>query len=264
MANGNNTSRFPWCERCVAIIPCLNEGQTIGAVVMEAKRFVNTILVIDDGSFDGTAEEAQRAGALVIRHAMRQGKGSALSSGLHRARELGFQWAVLLDGDGQHLPGEMPVLFGYAEEHDVAMVIGNRMAGMGEMPWLRRQVNRWMSRRISKMAGVFLPDTQCGFRLVCLEAFAAVRLSAREYEIESDLTLQFIRQGFRVGSAPVTAVYRRERSKIRPVRDTWRWFLWWRENAGKTRQLGEERNGNDGKKNNRTDRSDTRTGTGDG
>src|SRR5579871_5600155 len=151
---------------CAAVIPCLNEALTIAELVAEVRRHVPSVLVIDDGSNDDTSDRAKSAGADVIRHRMPCGKGAALQSGWERARRNGFEWVLMLDGDGQHWAGDIPAFFEVAERNGAELIVGNRMDNPDGMPWLRRNVNRWMSKRISKLAGLHLPDSQCGFRLM--------------------------------------------------------------------------------------------------
>ncbi|HKS36646.1 MAG TPA: glycosyltransferase family 2 protein [Verrucomicrobiae bacterium] len=216
-----------WPSACAVVIPCLDEAATIGSIVREVRALLPTVIVPDDGSTDATASLAAEAGAEVIRHEKRCGKGTALAAGWQRARERGFNWALSLDGDGQHAPADIPAFLKCAEKTSAKLVVGNRMMNPAAMPWLRRQVNQWMSRRISRMTGQELPDTQCGFRLMHLGTWAQVHLEADHFEIESELLSKFIAAGHRVEFVPIQVIYRNERSKIRPMRDTRRWFRWW-------------------------------------
>ncbi len=221
-----------WRASCAAIIPCFNEAPSIGGLVESVRRHVSSIFVIDDGCTDNTAELAGRAGASIIRHSQNLGKGAALQSGWNRARTEGFQWVLILDGDGQHSPDEIPVFLAAAERNSAALIVGNRLHEPERMPWVRRQVNRWMSRQLSKAAGQELPDSQCGFRLINLVALSSVRIRTQHFEIESEVLLAFARHGYRIEFVPVSALYKGEQSKIHPLRDTWRWFRWWRKCAG--------------------------------
>ena len=162
-----------------AVIPCFNEGATLAPLVAGVRRFLPRVLVVDDGSTDDTSSRAAGAGARVIRHEKNSGKGAALRSGLSRALAEGFEWAVTLDGDGQHAPEDLPVLLNCASQTGAPLVIGNRMNDARKMPWLRRRVNLWMSRQLSRRAGRDLPDTQSGFRLIHLPPWAIAAAQIR-------------------------------------------------------------------------------------
>ncbi len=216
-----------WARQCVAVIPCFNEAGRIVEVVHGVQRYLPTVLVVDDGSTDATAERALAAGAEVLRQPANHGKGAALRAGWQAAREHGFAWALTLDGDGQHAPEEIPAFFDCAERTGAALVSGERMSHPAGMPWVRRQVNRWLSRRLSKLTGVRLADTQCGFRLVNLDAWSRTTLSTGRYEVESEMLLAFLAAGHKVEFVPVRVIYRTERSKINPVVDAARWLRWW-------------------------------------
>jgi glycosyltransferase involved in cell wall biosynthesis len=217
-----------WPVECVVIIPCLNEGATISRLVQSVRAQLPHVIVVDDGSTDATATLAKTAGAEVIRHGQTRGKGAALNSGWKRALELGFAWALTLDGDGQHAPEDIPLFLSVAEQSAPDLVVGNRMTDTRCMPWLRLHVNRWMSRRLSQATGRSLPDSQCGFRLMRLEPWSALALETTHFEIESEVLLAFAAAGFAIQFVPVKVIYKNECSKIHPLRDTLRWFHWWR------------------------------------
>jgi glycosyltransferase involved in cell wall biosynthesis len=216
-----------WSARCALIIPCLNEAQTIARLVTAARLHLPTVFVIDDGSTDGTADEARSAGAKVIAHSTPQGKGASLKEAFDVASRHGFSWALCMDGDGQHAPDDIPPFFKLAENSGADLVIGNRMHQAERMPWLRRRVNQWMSARIASLAGTATPDSQCGFRLINLQRLPHLDLRSRHYEFESDMVVQFGRARFRIEFVPVQVIYRQEQSKIRPLTDTLRWLRWW-------------------------------------
>src|SRR6185369_14265889 len=161
---------------CAAVIPCFNEESTISELVNDVLRHVKKVIVVDDGGTDRTADLARRAGAEVLQHANNRGKGAALRTGWARARALGFQWALTLDGDGQHSPKDIPAFFQRLDESSAALVVGNRMLNPVSMPWVRRVVNRWMSRKLSRAVGRDLFDSQCGFRLINLVVLESMPL----------------------------------------------------------------------------------------
>jgi len=216
-----------WNRDCAAIIPCFNEAAHIGKVVTAVQKHLPKVIVVDDGSTDATPEEANRAGAEIVRLPNNSGKGAALQKGWQRARELGFKWVLLLDGDGQHVADDIPIFFEYAEKTGSRLIVGNRMENSAAMPWLRRRVNRWMSRRISKMTGARLPDSQCGFRLAHLETLMALPFRANRFEIESAMLVAFLAAGEKVEFVPVQTIYENSASRINPLADSWRWLRWW-------------------------------------
>ena len=212
----------------VAVIPCLNEGQIIASLVQSVRRHIPHVVVVDDGSRDNTAKLAADAGAVVVSHSRNFGKGAAVKTGLTTAMRKGFDRALLMDGDGQHQPGDIPAFVQKAEATAAALVIGNRMHDAMSIPWLRRQVNRWMSRQISRRVGRYLPDTQCGFRLVDLKIWAALPCRARRFEVESEMLITFLDAGCRVEFVPIKVIGQAAHSHINPLTDSWRWCKWWR------------------------------------
>jgi len=215
-----------WKQQCIAVIPCFNEAARIGAVITGVQSHLPNVIVVDDGSTDATAACARRSGAEVLSQPCNTGKGASLQAGWQRARERGFTWVLMLDGDGQHAPADIPRLFDRAEASNARLMIGNRMNHAAAMPWLRRQVNRWMSRRISRLTGATLPDSQCGFRLAHLPTLLALPLRANRFEIESAMLVAFCRSGHGVDFVPVQTIYQNERSNINPLTDTVRWLRW--------------------------------------
>jgi len=209
--------------RPIAIIPAFDEERSIGAVVAGVLQYVEHVIVVDDGSRDGTAAVARAAGAVVVVHGSNRGKGCALRSGIARAME-SETWTHLLtmDGDMQHLPHEIPVLLDAAEQTGADLVLGERTFGRGEMPAARYHANRIGSRALSGFLGTSVRDTQCGFRLFRSEVIRRLRLKSTGYEIETEMLVKVRRHGGRIVSAPVTAVYGGSVSKLRPVRDTTR------------------------------------------
>jgi glycosyltransferase involved in cell wall biosynthesis len=216
-----------WSEECAVAIPCLNEAAAIGSLIAEVREQLASIIVVDDGSTDDTARLAAKAGAHVLCHRQSQGKGAALNTGWNEARARGFAWVLCMDGDGQHSSADIGAFLSSAETTGAKLIVGNRMANPDGMPWLRRQVNRWMSRRLERLAGCALPDSQCGFRLMHLGAWSELTVKARHFEIESEVLLAFAEAGHRIEFVPIRVIYKDEASKIHPVRDTARWFRWW-------------------------------------
>jgi glycosyltransferase involved in cell wall biosynthesis len=211
-----------------AVIPCFNEDSAIAALVSELHQYLNLIVVVDDGSTDQTVLKAKNAGAIVLRHERNQGKGASLQTGLSHLYNSGFEWAVTLDGDGQHAPVDLPALLQCAEQTSASLVIGNRMPHAKAMPWLRRRVNHWMSRRLSQHAGRHLPDTQSGFRLIHLPSWASLHLTAQHFEVESEMLMAFLAAQYPVEFVPIRVIASARKSRIDPLIDSLRWWKWWR------------------------------------
>ena len=221
---------------CAAVIPCFNEGATIAGLVGAALQHLPQVVVVDDGSTDRTSEAAQAAGARMVRHETNRGKGAALRTGLALAVKQGFEWAVTLDGDGQHAPDDIPAFLRCAGQTGALLIIGNRMHNAQAIPWLRRQVNSWMSRQLSRRAGKPLPDTQCGFRLIHLETWASLSLKTEHFEVESEMLMAFLAAAYSVAFVPIQTIGRRRNSRIDPLADSLRWWKWWHGLARATSQ----------------------------
>ncbi len=181
------------------------------------------VLVVDDGSTDATAANARAAGAEVIVHERNQGKGASIKSGLRHWLERGFQHVIILDADGQHLPEEID-RFIAAASNGVELLVGTRMNDVRHMPLVRRLVNRYMSRKISRACGQEIPDTQCGFRMLSAAVIPDLLDGECRFDYETEMLIIVSRKGFRIGAVPISTVYSDEVSSIHPVRDTLRFF----------------------------------------
>ena len=206
--------------RVHALIPAFNEAATIASVVTRLRPFVSAVWVVDDGSQDGTADLARAAGAEVVTNTGGRGKGSAIRAGLSAVLGQGCTHVLLIDGDLQHLPEEAPLLIAEAERTAADVVIGERRFERERMPASRYHANRIGSRALSWFMGVEVRDTQCGYRLFTSGALRDLPLRARGYDIETEMLVKLRRRGGRIASAPVTALYSGQPSKLRPVRDT--------------------------------------------
>lgn len=206
----------------VAVIPAFNEAATIGDVVAGLVPQVGKIIVVDDGSHDGTAEQARSAGAEVVCHGSNRGKGAAVRSGLRMALAGPFSHVLLLDGDMQHLPGEAGKLLAEAQRTLADLVVGERVFDRAAMPLSRYYANRVGSRVLSWFVGVPLGDTQSGFRVFRSELLRKMPLRATRYEVETEMLVKARRLGGRIARVPISAVYGTSVSKLRPVRDTMR------------------------------------------
>ena len=220
---------------CV-LIPAFREKGRIGSVLRRVMDHVPDVVVIDDGSGDGTAAEAEALGVVLLQHRENKGKGMALNTGFAYAREQGFDVAITLDGDGQHNPDDVPRFLEAYRRTGIPILIGNRMKDTVRMPMVRRWTNRFMSWLLSRELRQFIPDTQCGFRLYACDILPNKPVQSERYAAESEILLHLADRGIRMDSVPVTTIYRDERSKINPLTDTIRFFkMLWRHRRARSR-----------------------------
>jgi glycosyltransferase involved in cell wall biosynthesis len=207
----------------VALIPALNEADTIGPIVSEIQPHVARVVVVCDGSQDATSDLARAAGAAVLSHGDTRGKGQAIRTGLaHILSSADVDYVLILDGDRQHLPSEAPRLIEAARLNDADLVVGERQFKRDAMPRSRYYANVVGSRALSSFMGSHLRDTQCGYRLFRAAMLRRLALRSTGYDIETEMLVKVARLGGRIVNVPVTAVYNGAPSKLRPVRDTTR------------------------------------------
>ena len=203
-----------------ALVPAWNEDATIERVVTEVRPHVQAVVVVDDGSTDGTAARAERAGARVIRHQRNMGKGHALRTGIAAILTEPFTHVLFLDGDLQHAPGDAPKLIAAARAPGVDVVLGERPFTREAMPLSRYYSNTIGSAILSRFIGVTVGDSQSGYRLIATGVLRRITLTARGYEVETEMLIKLAGAGARIARVPVQLSYEGAKSKLRPVRDT--------------------------------------------
>jgi len=241
-----NIERDPLAQirsQTAAIIPAYQDEKHIGDIVHRTRQRLRHVLVVDDGSTDQTAQRAREAGAEVIVHSQNRGKGEAIKTGLAHwlaaantsgDTEGGLNrevvWVSLLDSDGQHLPEEIDrFLLAAAPAIQPTFLIGNRMNNLAGMPFIRRVVNHYMSRQISRVCKQEIPDTQCGFRMLHHQLIPQLLGGGDRFDYDTEVLIIASREGYQIESVPITTVYTDQVSKIRPLRDAIRFLkLMWR------------------------------------
>ena len=212
-------------SQTVAVIPAYHDEKHIGDIVRRTGQQLDHVLVIDDGSNDGTAQRARDAGAEVIVHNQNRGKGEAIKTGLRHCLASEVTWVILLDSDGQHLPEEIERFLSAAASATQPMLfVGNRMDNASAMPFIRRVVNRYMSRRISHLCGQRIPDTQCGFRMLHQQLIPELLGGGDRFDYDTEVLIIATRKRYRIEPVPITTVYSDQVSNIHPVRDAFRFF----------------------------------------
>ena len=193
----------------VACIPAFNEEERIAGVIGRARRYVDTVIVCDDGSSDATGKLAESLGAEVIRHEVNRGYGAALASLFRRAEELGADVMVILDADGQHDPDEIPKLVGPVLRGEADLVVGSRFLADGgrAIPWLRRLGIRMITIMCKLLAYRSLTDAQCGFRAYSKRAIKLVRPTERGMGASTEILLKARAHRLKLIEVPVRTIY---------------------------------------------------------
>jgi glycosyltransferase involved in cell wall biosynthesis len=198
----------PQHDEIVVVIPAYNEERFIGSVVLKARKYASTVIVVDDGSSDCTAEVAAAGGAVVLKHEKNQGKGAALNTGFRLAQEYHPKAVVIIDADGQHLPEELervvaPILSGQAD-----IVVGSRYLKQISVVPRYRIWGHWAFNLLTRISsGMAVTDSQSGFRAFSPAALEKIDFRSKGFSVESEM--QFIAQenGLHLVEVPVTVRY---------------------------------------------------------
>ena len=210
-------------SRFAVAIPAFEAALTLPPVVRRTLAIHKDVIVVDDGSRDGTGDVARACGVPVLTHAVNLGKGRALRTAFDHLFALGYDAVLTLDADGQHPPEELPKLIG-AWGAGADLVLGTRAHLFAAMSRVRRASNGTSSWLISHVAGATLPDCQTGYRLYSKRLIAKVGFSEPRFEAESAVIVRAVRHGFRVIGVPIRLDQAdgRATSHYRPVVDSLR------------------------------------------
>ena len=205
------------------LIPALDCEATIGAVVAGARQYIENVLVVSDGSTDATMARAVAAGARVVAHDSPRGKGAALLTGMNALAEQGAEHVLTMDGDGQHLADEIPVLLDASRAAPTALIIGARQFEDLPVAPLKLFGNRFANRWVEIACGQVLADTQSGFRVYPLRETLALHARARHFAFETEVLVRAVRARIPICSVPVRVYYppiAERRSHFRSFVDT--------------------------------------------
>jgi Glycosyltransferases involved in cell wall biogenesis len=209
----------------VLVIPAYNESATIRDVVEGALRYIDTIIVVDDCSSDGTAEKLQNLPVTLLRHHSENlGKAASLWRGMQVALELGAKAVLTMDGDGQHDPADIPKLLQAARIQPDRLVIGSRLWNRDVIPKARYRANRFANFWIAWATGQAIEDSQSGFRVYPARLIRHCRCGLKRdqsFVFESEIIIEAARQHIACIFVPVRTVYSKNArpSHFRPVKD---------------------------------------------
>jgi glycosyltransferase involved in cell wall biosynthesis len=201
-------------DKILAVIPAYNETAHIAAIVAGVRHYM-PVLVVDDGSTDDTAAQAEGAGATVLRQVPNQGKGAALRAGFRRALSEGFEAVLTLDADGQHDPAEIPRFLETLAAGRADLLVGAR--DFRQMPLTRRLANTIGRWSFSWALGRPVRDNQSGYRLIS-RRLAEGLLGSREqgFEFEVEMIVTCVRRQMGLDWVPIRTIYADQGSHIRP------------------------------------------------
>jgi len=215
--------------KLIAIIPAYNEESTIGDVIKATSRFVDEILVINDGSTDSTTDVAKNTGANVIDNIVNRGLGKTIKRGYAEAILHGADIIVQIDADGQYDPNEIPKLIQPILDNKADLVLGTRLENLKyEMPWIKKQGNKAFTWLLRRLTGTDIKDGQTGFRATRKEVFDTLEIHG-DFTYTQEMIVKVSKEGWRIANVPVN-FYRRTTGDSRlmsgPLSYAWRaWII---------------------------------------
>lgn len=192
----------------VIAIPAYNESRFIGSVVLLAREFAKTVIVVDDGSSDDTAYIASAAGARVISHARNLGKGAALNTAFCEVRSLAPDVLVVFDADGQHSPADILQVIRPVLDRKADIVVGSRyLERKCKIPRHRALGHLFINFVAGKLAGVSIRDSQSGYRAFSSKAVSTLSFRSNGFSVEAEM--QFLAQvhNLKMAEVPITVRY---------------------------------------------------------
>ena len=203
--------------KITAILPAYNEEVSLGSIVLHTKKYVDNVIVIDDGSTDNTVEIATLAGAEVISHSFNKGKGAALKTGFEAARA--SEVIVTIDSDGQHNPEEIPKLINPILNGEADIVNGSRYinGNKKDTPSYRRVGQTVLDKATNLSSGLDITDSQSGFRAFARHTMPAFRFSCIDFGIESEMLMDAANAGLRIKEVEISVRYDVDGSTKNPV-----------------------------------------------
>ncbi len=221
----NNPSyheKFDALKVCV-LIPTYNNEQTLAKVIDDVSVFTRNIIVVNDGSTDGTVEILKTfPWVQTLSYQQNKGKGWALRKGFELARQLGYRYAITIDSDGQHFASDLPLFLKKVEECPDAIIIGARNMEQASVPGKSSFGHKFSNFWFKVETGITAPDTQSGYRMYPLLLLQGIRFITRKYEFEIEVLVKAAWRGINIESVPVSVYYAPRESRIshfRPFRD---------------------------------------------
>lgn len=214
-------------QKTFAVIAGYNEEKHIRKVARQTKKFVNEVIVVNDGSRDKTESETMASGATVLTHITNLGKGAAMKTGAEYAINAGADIIVFLDADGQHEPKDIPRFVKALAKTDI--VFGARKREGSSMPIILRFGNWFISEIIFRLYGLRLHDSQCGFRAIRAEAYPYLVWRSTDYSVESEIIAWAGKAKLRYKELWIKTIYHDKYKGTTPMHGfpiVWNLFMW--------------------------------------
>jgi len=209
--------------KCCVIIPTYNNASTLPGVISGVLKFTSSVIVVNDGSDDSTVEVVSSfPGVRLITHSRNRGKGAALRTGFSEALKAGYEYAVTIDSDGQHMPGDIPKFIDTLEKSPGVLIVGARNMKQESIPATSIFGHKFSNFWYRVETGIKLPDTQTGFRLYPLKALKNMRFYTNKFEFEIEVLVRATWKGIPVTYVPVNVYYAPKKQRVshfRPIRD---------------------------------------------
>ena len=210
--------------KCCVIIPTFNNEKTLRKVVEDTLQYTDQLIVINDGATDSTPNilEEFKNNITTITHPVNSGKGIALRNGFKKALEMGFDYAITLDSDGQHFPSDLEHFLDKLQHHPESLVIGARNMNSENVPGGSSFGNKFSNFWFQVETGIKLPDTQSGFRLYPIRKMHKIKFFCSRFEFEIEVIVKAAWRGIPVLSMPVKIFYAKGADRVshfRPTKD---------------------------------------------
>lgn len=193
--------------RLVVVIPAFNEEQRVAQTIAAVKPFAAAVVVVDDGSKDQTSMVAREAGAIVIRHLINCGPGAATQTGLVYAKSLDADYVATFDADGQHEANDIPLMLEFLIAQQKDVVFGSRFLKNNKVPWLRRLANMAGNFITFLLSGIYLTDSQSGFKIFSKKALDHISITANGFEFCSEIVREVGSEGILYCEYPIHVYY---------------------------------------------------------
>ncbi len=191
-------------KKIFAVIPAYNEEKQISRVVKKTKKYVNNVVVVDDGSKDKTKDTAKKSKAIVLQHLVNLGKGAALKTGCDYAVKNKADIIIVIDADAQHNPDDIPKFLENLKNDDIILTYRRLNKNM---PFILKFGNLFINKTINFLYGIKIKDSQCGYRAFTAKAYKKLRWKASDYSMESEMIAKIGKYKLSYKEIPIETIY---------------------------------------------------------